>query len=306
MPNNAAKMLSCITANGPANEPVAAVLRPCELRAFVEVGKRRQADPTNIITICPTCTGVLPLKRLMQDNEERLVNDYWAAVGGTEPIADTRDACKRCEHFVPENADFIVSMAGRKNCDKECVIIPDTERAISLCEGMEAMREEDEVETAHLHSLRENRRKARQEQNRELEKKASGLSGLVSIFASCVNCRACRTVCPICYCIRCEFDAPRWEPTPDGIKAGARKRGGVRLPSGTLNFQLGRLLHMGISCVECGMCSDVCPAAIPVSEIFSNAGCSTQELFDYVPGRNAEEKVPLTVFREKELEEVEH
>ena len=78
------------------------------------------------------------------------------------------------------------------------------------------------------------------------------------------------------------------------------------MPSGTLNFHLGRLIHMGVSCVGCGMCSDVCPADIPVSVIFSNAGRSVQEMFGYLPGKDPDEKVPLTVFREKELAEVEN
>ncbi|MBN2035893.1 MAG: hypothetical protein JW768_04045 [Chitinispirillaceae bacterium] len=246
------------------------------------------------------------MKQLIRGDEEHLVREYWKAVKCTEPVAGTRDACRGCEQFTPEGADFIVSIAARKNLDRECIIFPATEEAVSLCRDMEAARGEDEIETAHVRRLRENRSTARKRQRGELEKRASGLSGMVNVFTACVNCRACRTVCPICYCTRCEFDAPRWEHTPEDVKAGIRKRGGMRLPAGTLNFHLGRLLHMGISCVGCGMCSDVCPADIPVSEIFSNTGRSIQDMFAYVPGKDAEEKVPLTVFREKELSEVEH
>jgi formate dehydrogenase subunit beta len=305
MPNNAAKMLSWITLHGSAKDPIAAVIRPCELRAFVEVAKRRQADPSNIIIISSICAGVVPLKQLVRGDEDQLVSEYWTAAAGTEPLAGTRDACRGCENFVPANADFIVSIAGRKNIDRECRIFPATEKALALCGDMDADREEDEIESAEVRLLGENRRVVRRDMERDLEKNASGLSGIVNLFTACVNCRACRTVCPICYCVRCEFDAPRWEHTPEELEASVCKRGGVRLPSGTLNFQLGRLLHMGVSCVGCGMCSDVCPADIPVFGLFSTTGRSVQEMFNYLPGKNTEEKLPLTVFREKELSEVE-
>ncbi len=62
---------------------------------------------------------------------------------------------------------------------------------------------------------------------------------------------------------------------------------------------------MGISCVGCGMCSDVCPADIPVSSIFMKVGESVQKMFNYLPGRDVEEDIPITTFEEQELEEVE-
>ena len=77
------------------------------------------------------------------------------------------------------------------------------------------------------------------------------------------------------------------------------------MPPNTVTFQMGRLAHMAISCVGCGMCSDVCPADIPVSNIFSKVGESVQKMFDYLPGRDVNESIPITTFEEQELEEME-
>ena len=85
----------------------------------------------------------------------------------------------------------------------------------------------------------------------------------------------------------------------------AEMRGGLRLPPDTLLFHIGRMLHMSLSCVSCGACEDACPAAIPVAQVFGLVGNRNQEAFDYVPGRNLDESLPLRVYEAEEFEEVE-
>jgi len=305
MPNNAGKLLSAMTLRGAAGDPIAAVVRPCELRAFIEVLKRQQGDGANIITVSSTCPGVLPLKRLVRGGEADLVENYWSAAAQVEPSPDIRQACRACRHFVPGSADFVVDLAGRADLKERTRVFAASEKALSLCEGVEAESGEAELESAEIGKIREARSRVAEESDAETGSKASGLSGIVDFFASCVACRACRTVCPICYCRRCDFEAPYWEYGPRDVETNLRKRGAVRVPPGTVNFHVGRLLHMGLSCVGCGMCTDVCPVDIPVSDLFSNTGASVQELFGYEPGRDAEEKIPITTFEENELSEVE-
>ena len=59
---------------------------------------------------------------------------------------------------------------------------------------------------------------------------------------------------------------------------------------------------MGNSCVGCGACEEACPNDIPLVKLFQLIGSEAQELFGYVPGRNAEEPPPASTFREKEFE----
>ena len=68
---------------------------------------------------------------------------------------------------------------------------------------------------------------------------------------------------------------------------------------------MGRMMHMSVSCVSCGACEDACSMSIPVSQIFSMIADETQKLFDYIPGRSLDEPVPLVVYKEEELHEVE-
>ena len=82
------------------------------------------------------------------------------------------------------------------------------------------------------------------------------------------------------------------------------QRGGLRLPVGTIYYHVGRMLHVSLSCVGCGMCSDACPVNIPVASIFTRLAGSVQGMFDYLAGRDAEEKIPTSTFEAEELKEV--
>jgi formate dehydrogenase subunit beta len=52
------------------------------------------------------------------------------------------------------------------------------------------------------------------------------------------------------------------------------------------------------------MCTSACPSDIPVGTIFSAVGSQVQELFEYLPGRDVDEPLPLITFREDEWTEV--
>ncbi|MFK5952344.1 MAG: hypothetical protein QM498_04740 [Desulfobacterium sp.] len=55
-PLNSAKLVSKLTRKG-AGEPMAAFLRPCEIRAFVELVKIKQANWDNLVIISADCAG---------------------------------------------------------------------------------------------------------------------------------------------------------------------------------------------------------------------------------------------------------
>ena len=76
------------------------------------------------------------------------------------------------------------------------------------------------------------------------------------------------------------------------------------MPPGNIFFHLGRMSHMAVSCVSCGMCSDVCPVNIPVATLFSTVGDSLEKVFEYVPGRSLEEPVPEGTYKVEEFVEI--
>ena len=76
------------------------------------------------------------------------------------------------------------------------------------------------------------------------------------------------------------------------------------MPTDTTFYHLTRLLHMSLSCVGCGQCSQACPNDIPLLELFRTIGHQTQQAFDYEAGNNPEKPLPLSLFEEEEFQEV--
>ena len=61
---------------------------------------------------------------------------------------------------------------------------------------------------------------------------------------------------------------------------------------------------MATSCVGCGLCEQACSSNIPLLKIFKTVSYNVQQIFKYVPGRDLEEPLPLTTFKENELPSV--
>ena len=305
MPVNAGKILSTFTLRGATPEPVVAILKPCELRAFIELVKREQGSLENIIIMSATCGGVFPLDMAANKSIEKNLSNYEETIKKAEIIDKVRSICKGCEEFIPYTADMTVSIAAEKNSDKECVILLNTKKAETLVEGIKGDFIDTELDRKALDILRGKRETEKKKLYKEIEGRINGIDGLIDIFGRCIGCHGCREACPICYCKLCEFDSPDCEFKPSNYETELRKRGGLRVPPGIIYYQLGRLDHVTISCAGCGSCEDVCPVNIPLSIIFKKIGESVQKMFDYIPGRDVKELLPLATFEKEELTEFE-
>jgi formate dehydrogenase subunit beta len=301
MPANAGGLLSRLTLKGPLTEPVAAVVKPCELRAFVELVKLNQCSLDNILLISLTCGGVYPLDAGVNGSLEKKLPGYWEAVKQGELDDDVRPTCRACTSFVPENADITVALLGEADLDAQCTLYLNTEKGAAFVSSLEGTAPSGELETESIQRSHGQREAFREEIFAGVE---VGLKGLIRTFGRCIGCHACKTVCPICYCSLCYFDSQDCERPLEFYEGELERKGGLRVPPNTVFFQLGRMAHMSISCVGCGMCADVCPADIPVSTIFSKVGASVQALFDYQPGRDVTEEIPLRTFEEEEFAQV--
>jgi formate dehydrogenase subunit beta len=302
MPANAGGVLSRLTLSEGFEEPVAAFLRPCELRAFVELGKLNQIKSDNLLLISTTCGGVYPLRTILNGDLADSLPAYREALAKGDLPEGLRPTCSACEHFVPFGADIVVAAVG--SGDGPVAVVANTPHGEEALEGLEGAETEARVETPAVKSLREKREAARAELFAKEPPAAPGLEGLVALFGRCVGCRSCRSVCPICCCEVCYFDSATTEPTARTFEVHLKRKAGTRVPPDTILFHLGRLTHMSASCVGCGMCADACPVYIPVATLFAKVGGETQGLFDYVPGKDAEEELPLKRFEENELAEV--
>lgn len=298
---NTGRILSSLT---PAAKPIAVVLKPCELRAFVERVKRDQGSFENLLTISYTCGGVFPLDKAIGENFQEMITDYSRRVASSEIIDGVRETCKACEHFVPAGADVTISIAGDRDSTKGCSIYLNTDRAREMAEGFEGKQTDDDFDSAITAGLAKKRKSEKEKLFDSLAPAGDALDGLIEIFGKCVGCHGCGHVCPICYCVLCDFESHSFDYSMPYFEKEVSEKRALRLPPDTIFFHLGRMTHMSFSCVGCGLCSDVCPVDIPVASMFKKVGEHTASLFDYVPGRDVDEEIPVMVFKEEEFNEL--
>ncbi len=305
MPVNGAKAVSKFTKQESCSKEVAVFLRPCELRALTELVKIRQANIDNLLLISFDCGGVFPFKDINLSDEEKL-KSYRNAVEKGENCEGIRPVCSACTRFLPEKsvinqADIIISLIGRKFDDSLALAFPsDKGKETAKALGIDLSGEvKPSPLAAELTGKREKEEKALKEKTK---KELSDTAGLISTFDRCISCHACSYVCPICYCKNCYFDSQTFEYFSESYFIRMGEKGALRLPVDRTLFHIGRLSHMSMSCVACGMCEDVCPVNIPVSRIFKTVGSETQSLFNYIPGKDPDEPLPLLTYSENELE----
>jgi formate dehydrogenase subunit beta len=303
MPVQGAKAISSLTRTGQGKMKIAALIRPCELRATVELFKLGQVDLDNIWLISIDCPGALPLAEWAKDAKK--AEDNFAEILKKGPNENLRPVCQVCDKFSSTGAeDLHMGVAGGKA--NGILLIPGSPKGEAVLECLGITAEEDlSAWREQVDKLTGARVEKKRQAQLELEAKSKGLDKLLDTFSQCINCHNCMRVCPICYCQQCFFESENLQfPFEDYLKR-AEAAGGLRLPPDTLLFHIGRMLHMSLSCVSCGACEDACPTAIPVAQVFSLVGNRNQEAFNYVPGRSRDESPPLRVYQEEEFEEVE-
>ena len=307
MPLNTARVLQTMTRILPPSEKMAVVLRPCELRATVELIKLKQISLDNLILISVDCLGTYPLEeyKKIMESEDRPEDQLLEKLMQGEEDERIREACRSCIYPVAPWADMRIGFLGLHN-EGVFLIEALTERGEEVLSklGMESVEVGLEGREKFLEGLTAKRKEGEQRLFENQRENLRGSDKLLSALSSCINCHNCMNVCPICYCKECFFDSPTFEVEADRYLGIAKGRGAARMPADILLFHLTRMAHMATSCVACGMCEDACPMGVPVFQLFKAVGAKAQELFQYEPGKSLEEELPLATFREKELDTV--
>jgi formate dehydrogenase subunit beta len=310
-PINAAKIVSRLTRR-PLDGQVGVVLRPCEIRAFVELVKLKQGSLENVLVIGLECLGAyrnLDYPRFVgEDGGEastlRFYRDIVEGKGAGEEDFDLSPACKACEHPVPGNADLVVGLIGL-DPGRSLPLDAKTPKGEAFLERLELSAfEEPRDRGGAVAELVARRISYRNRMFAETGEATGSLEKLTAYLGKCVNCYNCRVACPVCYCKECVFVTDVFDREPSRFLHWAKRKGLLRMPTDTIFYHLTRLAHMSTACVGCGQCSNACPNGIPVMDLFRTIASHTQDAFGYEAGRGLDEDPPLSVFRENEFPEV--
>jgi formate dehydrogenase (coenzyme F420) beta subunit len=101
-------------------------------------------------------------------------------------------------------------------------------------------------------------------------------------FDRCIKCYGCRDVCPVCFCNVCTLEEDKLIKTGD-------------LPPENPMFHLTRAVHMAGRCIDCNLCTEVCPADIPLRTLYKKVAEIVKDEFGYVTGEAGEGKSPLNI-----------
>ena len=318
MPLSEARMVQLLTERCPENDEAhthpfraAVVLRPCQLRATIELAKLHQLQMDQLLTIGVDCVGTYEppdYQKAAENPAAWTAAVLGAARTGSPDSPNTlpyRPACQICENPAPWNADIALHTVGVDTTSR--VLVACRDGALSEALGLEPVGDDggrESVVNALIATRRERRQVNLDEMAAMLATREDGTAGLVELFETCQRCHNCTTACPICYCKQCLFRTRTFEHEPRRFFGWAGRKGAARLPGDTMAFQLTRLSHVTTSCVGCGLCTSACPAGLPVDRLFQTVARETQALFDYVPGRDLAETLPTATFQEDEFVEM--
>jgi formate dehydrogenase subunit beta len=309
-PLNAAKMVSKLTRK-PLSAQVAAVLRPCEIRAFIELIKLKQGSLDEVVLVGIDCLGAygnVDYPRFVAEGAngatQRFYRNIMEGKGTACQDFDLSPACKACEYPIPDNADLLIGLVG-VDLQAELWVKANTEKGQNVLDTLSLPEvSEPEGRKAAIADLTKQRIAYRDSMFAETSEATSDLQKLTRYLASCVNCYNCRVACPVCYCKECVFLTNVFEHEPSQYLRWARRKGVLKMPTDTVFFHLTRMIHMSTACIGCGQCSNACPNGVPVMEIFRTIAGRTQRAFNYEAGRSLEDEPPLSVFREGEFSEL--
>lgn len=309
-PLNASRIASRLTRK-PIGGKVVAVLRPCEIRAFVELGKLKQGRYEELMILGLDCLGAYKNTDYFHfmggDVRQSSTWFYNEILSGNDCKVNSIErapACKVCEHFTPEGADIAIGLLGM-DIGKTLMARPQSPEGEALIArlNLPAMEEPEKRQKA-IEALLSERIAARDRMFAETHEATHTMEKLTTYLAKCVNCYNCRVACPVCYCKECIFLTDVFNHDPAQYLQWSRRKGIIKMPTDTVFYHLTRMAHMSTACVGCGQCSNACPNDIPVMELFRTISHRTQAAFAYEAGRDKDEVPPLSTFREDEFEDV--
>jgi len=277
--NSALNAIDFITER--TGQRVAVFMKPCELRAFTELKKRKALTFNNdeVIIIGVDCLGTYSRKEfasLVEASDSASVTTEVlrnAAEGGLRP-QHFRMACQICEWPGPKGADVTFGIIGVNSEKFLLLIVKDEETDEQLgispltdCKASEYQVSHREVVVGAIADTRADMREHFFE-NDGGTRRFNELGSFLAWMASCSLCGRCLNACPH---YRGEF----------------RGKFGRVLDGKTDRHVLSELVNLGrwiASCTGCGMCEQACDRDVPLTLLLSSLSHHIRAELNYCPG----------------------
>lgn len=256
-----------------------ALLRPCEMRALIEMVKHDSLALDRLLTICVDCLGTYPAEEYQwraarKGSSHQLAQEglQFARLGGIAAYR-YRSACQMCISPKAHGAHLNISVLGlpaRRHLLVEArdPITADWLHLDAITDGEADLALVKQHERTVARVVERNHRTRERIIQGLSETLPKNVSALVNQFETCDGCQECMDNCPICAVITPRRDAE------------------------------GRYLHADIqrwmaSCAGCGMCEQACPNHLPLSAIFHHIKQQVIDSFGYTSGSSQKEPAPL-------------
>jgi formate dehydrogenase (coenzyme F420) beta subunit len=248
---------------------IGALLRPCEIRALLEIDRRQPLPKDQLFLICVDCLGTYPLEEYewrasKKGSQEQVASEAlkFARQGGILAYR-YRASCQTCSSPGAQSAELNIHVLGlpvREQLLVEARNSGSTDYLdlASLASGhadQAIIQQHQHVVSRQTDFHRLTFERLLQALNEFLPK---DLDQLIAQLENCQNCQRCMTVCPIC---SAEF------PLKDAEGHYSR-------------WAIERWL---VSCAGCGMCEQACKDNLPLGVIFGSIREKLREEFNYIP-----------------------
>jgi len=253
------------------NGKIGMILKPCDVRAIVQLLAEDLIDRDKIKIISVECNGVIDSKKVQKKiNGLKIasveVSDNIIKIGTSE-----------------KDFEFNIEEVYAEKC-YDCSIY---DKPPIFDEFIENDKKFNIKQKKEYEDLLEFEKLSLEEINSFWEEE----------FSRCIRCYACRNICPLEICRdRCitQLEQPHWQSQKISSSEGKF-------------FQLIRVMHLAGRCVECGECERACPSNIPILKLMKKMNKEIKRIFGYVPGLSIESKPPLLTFKniEKNIKEEE-
>ncbi|MCX5810986.1 MAG: 4Fe-4S dicluster domain-containing protein [Proteobacteria bacterium] len=260
------------------------ILRPCEIRAYIELVKLTQIECEDIIAVSVDCFGAVSSKEKTDDipTEVAQIKDYFK-----EP-EKMRWACRVCS----ERRGVVGDAGIRLDKNGFMWASPYTEKGETFLSLIEGEAGDAPAEMSINATVK-------------TEKFRTDMEEFSKDFLKCIMCKNCRDMCPVCYCIDCVFNGDEYLPKGDAFLNKILRTGSAAMPQGKELFHLIRMFHVSQTCVGCGACEEACPQGIPLTKYFKGISERLQGMFAYMSGKSFDEEIPYLTFLEDELKDAE-